>query len=145
MMVVYVASALGFTEAGRLFLTSRLLPMIERCGHTVRDPWTTLQQGDGFGGLKGDAVDIASRNVAAINECDALVAILDGVDVDSGTASEIGYAFAKGKQIIGYRNDFRAAGESAKLVVNLQVEFFIRASGGRIVRTLDALEGELTR
>ena len=37
---------------------------------------------------------------------DVANAVLDGTDVDSGTASEIGYAFAKGKAIVGYRGVF---------------------------------------
>jgi len=35
-------------------------------------------------------------------------AVLAGADVDSGTAFEIGYGFAKGKYLIGIRTDYRA-------------------------------------
>ncbi len=45
--------------------------------------------------------------IEAIDRCDAVVAILDGPDSDSGTCVEIGYAQAKGKPIIGIRTDFR--------------------------------------
>jgi len=44
----------------------------------------------------------------AINHCDAIVAILDGADTDSGTCIEMGYAKAKGKCVIGVRTDFRS-------------------------------------
>ena len=44
----------------------------------------------------------------AINHSDAVVAILDGADSDSGACIEIGYAKAKGKLIVGVRTDFRA-------------------------------------
>ncbi len=44
----------------------------------------------------------------AINHSDAVVAILDGADSDSGTCIEIGYAKAKGKLIIEVRTDFRS-------------------------------------
>lgn len=86
-----------------------------------------------FCAAKGEA------NLRAIDGADGVVAVLDGVDVDSGTASEIGYAFAKGKRIVGYRNDFRRTGDTMASVVNLQVEFFIRASGGDIVRSIDLI------
>ena len=43
----------------------------------------------------------------ALDRCDAVVAILDGSDSDSGTCIEIGYARAKGKPVIGVRTDFR--------------------------------------
>ena len=67
------------------------------------------------------------------------IAVIDGVDVDSGTAAEIGYAFARGKPIIGYRGDVRLAADNEGAVVNLQVEYFIRQSGGCIVRSLAEL------
>ena len=46
--------------------------------------------------------------------------MLDGVDVDSGTAWEIGYAYAKGKPVFGLRTDFRTLGIEG--TVNLMIE-----------------------
>lgn len=43
----------------------------------------------------------------AIDDSDAMVAVLDGADSDSGTCWEVGYAFGKGVPIIGVRTDFR--------------------------------------
>ncbi|MEH2513475.1 nucleoside 2-deoxyribosyltransferase [Nitrobacteraceae bacterium AZCC 1564] len=70
---------------------------------------------------------------------------LDGVDVDSGTAAEIGYGFARGKRIIGYRGDFRLSADNEGSIVNLQVEYFIRASGGTIISTIDELPKALKK
>lgn len=42
-----------------------------------------------------------------LKNSDIIVANLDGVDVDSGTAWEIGYAFSLKKPIIGIRTDVR--------------------------------------
>ena len=69
--------------------------------------------------------------------------MLDGVDVDSGTAAEIGYAFARGKLIVGYRGDFRLSADNEGGTVNLQVEYFIRESGGTIVTRYEDLEPSL--
>ena len=71
--------------------------------------------------------------------------MLDGTDVDSGTAAEIGYAFAKGKRIVGYRGDFRLSADNEGSLVNLQVEYFIHASGGRIVSSIKQLAPALQR
>jgi nucleoside 2-deoxyribosyltransferase len=68
---------------------------------------------------------------------DGLLAVLDGVDIDSGTASEIGFAAALGKPIIGYRSDFRLSADNEGALVNLQVEYFIHLSGGKIVSRID--------
>ncbi len=49
--------------------------------------------------------------VNGIDRADAVVAVVDGAEVDSGTAWEMGYAYAKKKPIIGLRTDFRPGAE----------------------------------
>ncbi len=63
---------------------------------------------------------IFSKNEAAIEKSDMIVAVVDGADVDSGTAWEIGYAYARGKPILGLRTDFRTLGIEG--TVNLMIE-----------------------
>jgi nucleoside 2-deoxyribosyltransferase len=154
-MRIYVASPLGFSEAGNAFYYDKLIPLLQRPGHEVLDPWrlTDRQRIDAvaampYGEARRDTwrrlnAEIARNNQAAIDRCDALLAVLDGTDVDSGTAAEIGYAFARGKPIIGYRGDFRLAADNEGSIVNLQVEYFIRQSGGTIVRSLAELSDAL--
>lgn len=45
--------------------------------------------------------------IDGIDSSDIVVAILDGSDSDSGTCFECGYAFSKGKPVIGVRTDIR--------------------------------------
>jgi len=154
-MKVYLAGPLGFSEAGRDFYYQVLIPELERAGHAVLDPWKLTDPGRiaavlglPFGVDRRDAWrtlnrEIGRNNHVALDACDAVLAVLDGVDVDSGTAAEIGYAFARGKRIVGYRGDLRLAGDNEALTVNLQVEYFIRASGGDIVATLAEIPGAL--
>ena len=80
---------------------------------------------------------MGERNAGAIKASDGMLAILDGVDIDSGTASEIGYAYGLGKIIAGYRGDFRLSSDNEGSIVNLQVEYFIRNSGGEIVTSIE--------
>ncbi len=63
---------------------------------------------------------IFGKNEASIQNSDIIVAVLDGTDVDSGTAWEIGYAYALGKPILGLRTDFRTLGIEG--TVNLMIE-----------------------
>ena len=58
------------------------------------------------------------RDRTAIDDSDAVVALLDGPQVDDGTAWEIGYAYARGKPIVGIRTDFRNAGDTSHGRVN---------------------------
>ena len=66
-----------------------------------------------------DPKEIFSTNLKALEGADLVVCNLDGADVDSGTAWEIGYAVARGKSIIGLRTDFRKS--ELGLPVNLMV------------------------
>ena len=159
---IYLAGPLGFAEAGRHFLASVLVPFVAGLGYEVVDPWALTDPREiekvrslPDGPARRDAwralnQRIGARNRAAIDGARAMVAVLDGPDVDSGTAAEIGYAFARGKLIVGYRSDFRLSAENEGGVVNLQVEYFIRESGGDIVsaytdlaRSLAPLAGRL--
>ena len=126
----YVASPLGFSDAGRLYYSEVFLPALEAVVEPV-DPWS-LSTG------KEPPLEIGRRNAEAIDSCALLVAHLDGQEVDSGTAAEIGYAAARGLRCVGLRTDLRESGEPG-VAVNLQVEHFIVASGGSIATTLDEL------
>ena len=54
-----------------------------------------------------DGAGIFATDVGGIDWADGLVAIMDGMDADSGTAWEVGYSFRK-KPIVLVRTDFRA-------------------------------------
>jgi len=149
---IYMAGPLGFSEAGRHFYNSVFVPFVAGLGYEVLDPWTLTDphkieavQRLPYGSEKREAWrklnrEMGATNRAAIDAAHGVVAILDGTDVDSGTAAEIGYAFARGKLIVGYRGDFRLSADNEGSTVNLQVEFFIRESGGAIVSRYEDLE-----
>ncbi len=63
---------------------------------------------------------IFNKNIAALDRSDIIVAVIDGADVDSGTAWEIGYAYSKGKPVLGLKTDFRTLGIEGR--VNLMIE-----------------------
>ena len=66
--------------------------------------------------------EIFQANLLALSECDQMVAILDGPQVDDGTAWEIGYAHARGLPVYGLRTDFRQAGDTRFSRVNSMIE-----------------------
>jgi nucleoside 2-deoxyribosyltransferase len=154
---LYVASPLGFTEAGRIHNAQVVVPTLAAAGFEVLDPWS-LDPGviEAFASADAMApgperhaafVDVNERigrkNAEAIERSDALLAVLDEPDPDSGTASEIGYAYGLGRLIVGLRTDLRTSGDNDAAIVNLQVEWFIKASGGTVVRALDDAIREL--
>ncbi len=64
--------------------------------------------------------EIFSQNHTALDASDLVVAVIDGADADSGTAWEMGYAYARGIPVYAIRTDFRIAG--ATELVNLMLE-----------------------
>lgn len=114
MRTVYLAAPL-FSEAERDF-NRKLRDEIKKSGFSV-----FLPQEDS-NNVKGDKRQeiIFNKNLNAIEKSDIIVAVVDGTDIDSGTAWEIGYASAKGKPIVGLRTDFRTLGIEGR--VNLMIE-----------------------
>jgi len=59
-----------------------------------------------------DAASVFATDIAGLDWSDALVAIMDGPEPDSGTAWEVGYSFRK-RPIVLVRTDFRSLGGAA--------------------------------
>jgi nucleoside 2-deoxyribosyltransferase len=129
MKKVYLAGPL-FSEAERAFNL-----LIEACcleaGFEVflpqRDaPVLTAENGS----------EVFGAELRAIHAADLIVANLDGMDVDSGTAWECGYAIPLGKSVIGIRTDWRSFSPHER--VNLMIE-----QSSFIVRSLPELKRAL--
>ena len=147
---VYVASPYGFSIATRGYYDDVVLPALRDAGCELLDPWAdddgvvaaAFAQADQLGEIDRvralGAIDagLGAANEALIRDADALFAILDGADVDSGTAAEIGFAAALEKPIIGLRLDTRRTGDNDGTVVNLQVQHFIVTGGGSVWTSL---------
>ena len=54
-----------------------------------------------------DAPGIFAADVGGIDWADGLIAIMDGLDPDAGTAWEVGYAFGRRKPVVLIRTDIR--------------------------------------
>lgn len=82
---------------------------------------------------------IFNKNFKAIDNSNLIVAILDGgSNVDSGTAWELGYAFANNKTVLALKTDFRTLGSEG--IVNLMVEVSVDALATDVSGLMDALE-----
>jgi nucleoside 2-deoxyribosyltransferase len=97
-MKIYLAGPL-FTTAEREF-NAALAQMLRAAGHAVFLPQEQEQR-------NATARCIFNTDVRGLEECDVVVANMDGSDPDSGTCWEVGYAY-KRKEVILYRTDIRS-------------------------------------
>lgn len=105
MKPVYIAGPL-FTPAERRYLEV-LTAAVESAGFS-----TYLPHRDG--GLvapdRRETRAMYESDLRALGACGAIVAVLNGTDVDSGTAFEIGYGVARGLPVLGLYEDIRVSG-----------------------------------
>src|SRR5213594_1397192 len=113
-MKIYLASPFGFSESTRFFMHDLFLPHIATIVESVANPWDldeNLENRLNSATLVRDyenrrkellEVDreIAVRNERQIRDCDLVLAVLDGQEIDSGVAAEVGFAYALGKKIL---------------------------------------------
>jgi nucleoside 2-deoxyribosyltransferase len=129
MIKLYLAGPL-FSEAEREWHTKTKRLLIERAAKlsiNIKIIWPyeliTLSEIESLG---NDArFEIFKRCKEALDKTDIVVALLDGTQVDDGTAWEIGYFYgirSPHSKIIGIRTDFRNAGDSKDAIVNAMIE-----------------------
>jgi nucleoside 2-deoxyribosyltransferase len=116
-MKAYLAGPLGFDAPGRMYMDkmidylSKELPNLE-----VINPFKLTPTKDILdNGLKKMSPTLYKNDINALIESDLVIAVLNGPQVDDGTAYELGYfkgyfaALGVEKKIIAYRDDFRNA------------------------------------
>jgi nucleoside 2-deoxyribosyltransferase len=147
---IYLASPLGFSPEFRSY-RERIKARLVQLGYDVLDPWAqpfskAIREASGIedyheriAAFTHLSKEIGVTNEKAIRECDILLAVLDGAEVDSGTGAEVGFAVGMGKRCFGLRTDWRDSGEFG-LPVNLQVLHFLNKSGGRLFRSIEEIE-----
>lgn len=147
---IYLASPLGFAASTRGFMAGTIAQLSAVV--TVVNPWddtsftADFERAHKLTDINERRVEfhrinlgIGAKNERMIRSVDMLVAVLDGVDVDSGTSGEIGFAYGLGLKVHGLRTDFRMTGDNEAAGVNLQLRYFIEQSGGSYVTTVDDL------
>ncbi|MCE9621920.1 MAG: nucleoside 2-deoxyribosyltransferase [Actinomycetia bacterium] len=126
MKKVYIAGPL-FDEGERWWIES-VEKLVADAGFTTFLPHRDNPPKDQF-----NVRTIFENDKRGIDECDLVVANLNGVITDDGTAWELGYAYARGKHLIGLHTDWRQRFPDE--VVNLMLECSLH----RLVRSLDDL------
>lgn len=127
----YIAGPL-FDEGERWFIES-LDAMVADLGFRTFLPHRDNPPKDQY-----NTGEIFLNDKQGIDDCDLVVANLNGIATDDGTAWELGYAYALGKYQIGLHTDWRSRFEHE--VVNLMIE----KSVNELVRSTDDLSASLS-
>ncbi|MEZ5217216.1 MAG: nucleoside 2-deoxyribosyltransferase [Ilumatobacteraceae bacterium] len=130
--LVYVAGPL-FDEGERWWI-ERVEALVASTGFD-----TFLPHRDNPPKTADNIAEIFANDRGALDRCDLVVANLNGITTDDGTAWELGYAFARGKYSIGVHTDWRSRFPSE--TVNLMME----CSLDELVGSLDELRAALLR
>ncbi len=148
---IYLASPLGFTPYTARY-AREVEELVRSHGLIPLDPWSA-PEGAALGAaiaagapLKEIAEHnrrVGAANLALIEESRAVLACCDGIAVDDGTASEIGYAAGIGRLVVGYRTDVRTSGDNIAAPLNLQILHLIEMSGGLLTTTVEHAIEEL--
>ena len=129
-MRLYVAGPL-FTQAERAW-NERLAAALADAGHDVFLPQTEVKA---IATLHADA--IFRIDVDGVRSADAVVAVLDGTDPDSGTSFECGLAYALGLPIVVVRTDFRAGGDALPGQKLATINLMLAQAAARVVNLPD--------
>lgn len=129
---VYVAGPL-FDEGERWFI-EKVDALVRACGFD-----TFLPHRDNPPKTANNVRQIFENDKGGIDRCDVIVANLNGITTDDGTAWELGYAYGLGKYSIGLFTDWRARFPAPNEVVNLMMQ----CSMNELVRSLEELESSL--
>ena len=114
-MKIFLAAPL-FSESERDF-NSKVAKRLRDKGFEV---WLAQESPFVHEGTFKEKEKIYEEDISALKTCDIVVAVLDGVEVDSGVAFEMGYATALEKPLIGLKTDRRAFSKLEE--VNLMLE-----------------------
>ena len=107
-MKIYLAAPV-FSQVERQYnrrLAKKLRALLPRCEIVLPQDFRIGPRGASFNDRRYLAA-LYKRCIAEISGADALLALLDGADADSGVAFEVGYARGLGKPVLGVRTDYR--------------------------------------
>ena len=137
--LIYVAGPL-FSDHERMFLLQIADRIAKEVQLDVGSDVFLPHRDAGDVGVVNSRNKVFSEDISHLDQCEIVVALLDGADVDSGTALELGYAYAKDKKIFGLLTDRRAYGYDEQKPSNVNNMIWgVLEEGKTIFRNLDDL------
>lgn len=115
----YLANGL-FTESDRFY--NNFLARILRDEFPNLELFVPQEQGINNKNTYADSIMISELDAQALLDSDFLIAVIDGVEIDSGVSAEIGIFWTTGKPIIGIHTDIRQNGRDNKQKIEALIQ-----------------------
>jgi len=131
-MRIFLAAPL-FSESEREF-NEKVARELRKAGLKV---WMAQEAPFIKDGTDEEKRSIYEEDTTALKKSDAVVAALDGIEVEAGVAFEVGYAAALGKPIIGLKTDYRTFSRIEN--INLMLELSMRGIYRSTKEVIEAL------
>ncbi|MBF0238954.1 MAG: nucleoside 2-deoxyribosyltransferase [SAR324 cluster bacterium] len=101
---LYLANAYGFSSQ----CSTLLHPVIKKLSDLGAEVWEPFSR---CANLNLSSYAIGQKNLADLNHCDGVFAIVNGCPPDEGISFELGYAAALEKPVFLFRDDFRVVSD----------------------------------
>ena len=138
--MIYIASPL-FSEMERNYIDKLVYKISQELNLDELENFYVPHRDNEYNGFESNIYD---KNIQNLNHCDTMIAILDGKDVDSGTAFEIGYFEAQNKLVLGLLTDKRSYDEEGDFNLKLNTMIFGSLEYGSLIfNDVDDLINEL--
>lgn len=115
----YLANGL-FSEADRMY--NNYLATMLRQSFPELDLFVPQEQGINDKNSYADSIMISDLDAEGLLKADFLIAVIDGVEIDSGVSAEVGIFWTTGKPIIGLYTDIRQNGRSNEKKIKALIE-----------------------
>lgn len=135
-MKVFIAAPL-FSEGERVF-NSKVAQKLRAVGFKV---WVAQESYELQENLPQEKKRIYECDISALKKSDVIVAILDGIEVDSGVAYELGFAKDLNKPLIGIKTDHRTFSKIEEVNLMLEVSLIrICKTIPEVIETLNQIK-----
>lgn len=114
---IYFANDL-FTEESRLWNQSVVNKIRNKYGKKINIYLPQENESINDKSKYANSIDIAKADTERLDKSDLLIAVLDGLSIGAGTATEIGMFAEKHKHIIGVYTDVRQQGSNCQSKLN---------------------------
>jgi nucleoside 2-deoxyribosyltransferase len=135
--IIYIAGPL-FSEHERKFLEEIVETLAKELKlDPKKDIFLPHRDAGDIGTHEGERESTFFSDLKHLDNAKVVVALLDGPDVDSGTAVELGYAYARRKEVFGLLTDWRRWSQDGKVLNINNMVWGVCGKGKRIFKKID--------